>query len=77
MSQDVNRNTKLFWKEMDNANGGELGSCNNVKDRTRMLCERLGRDILSIYIMWIQKNGLQSMCVVLLALEGVSTLRES
>ena len=32
MNEDVNGNRKLFWKEVSNAKGGKVESCNRVKD---------------------------------------------
>ena len=32
MNEDVNRNRKLFWKEVSNMKGGKVESCNIIKD---------------------------------------------
>ena len=32
MNQDVNRNKKLFWKEMSKANGGKVENSKRIKD---------------------------------------------
>ena len=32
VNEDVNRNMKLFWKEMSNAKGRKVESCNRIKD---------------------------------------------
>ena len=32
MNEDMNRNRKLFWKEVSNAKGGKVDSCSRVKD---------------------------------------------
>ena len=37
MNQDVNRNRKLFWKEVSKVNGGKAESCSKIKDGNRRL----------------------------------------
>ena len=37
MNQDLNRNRKLFWKELSKENGGNVGSCARIKDGNRKL----------------------------------------
>ena len=37
MSQDVNGNRKLFWKEVSKVNGGKVESCSRAKDGKRRL----------------------------------------
>ena len=32
MNQDVNRNRKLFWKEVSKANGRKVENSNRIKD---------------------------------------------
>ena len=32
MNENMNRNRKLFWKEVSNAKGGKKESCSRVKD---------------------------------------------
>ena len=36
---DVNRNRKLFWKEVSNMKGGKVESCNIIKDGNRRLVQ--------------------------------------
>ena len=31
MNEDVNGNEKMFWKEVSNAKGGKVESCNRIK----------------------------------------------
>ena len=31
-NEDVNRNRKLFWKEVSNVKGGKVVSCSRIKD---------------------------------------------
>ena len=56
MNQDVDGNSKLFWKEASMVNGGKVGSCSKIKDENGRLalgekkCEGFGRIILRIYI---------------------------
>ena len=50
MNED--RNRKLFWKEMSNANGGRMESCSRIKDGNGRLAqgEGNGRIILKMHI---------------------------
>ena len=54
MNQDLNGNMKLFWKEMNKANGGKEESCTRIKDGNgrleRLKCEGFGRSISMIFI---------------------------
>ena len=37
MNQDVNGNTKLFWREASKVNGRKIESCSRIKDSNRRL----------------------------------------
>ena len=37
--EDVNRNRKLFWKEVSNAKEGKMESCSRIKDGNGRLAE--------------------------------------
>ena len=50
MNNDVNGNRKLFWKEVSNAKGRKVESCNRMKDGNGRLAQEFGRSILKIYI---------------------------
>ena len=39
MNKDVNRNKKLFWKEVSNVKGGKVESCSRIKDGNRRLVQ--------------------------------------
>ena len=39
MTEDVNGNRKLFWKEASNAKGGKVESCSRIKDGTGRLAQ--------------------------------------
>ena len=39
MNEDVNRNRKLFWKEVSNAKGGKVESCSRIKDGNGRLAQ--------------------------------------
>ena len=39
MNEDVNGNRKLFWKEVSNAKGGKVESCNRIKDGNGRLAQ--------------------------------------
>ena len=37
VNQDVNKNRKLFWKEVRKVNGGKVEDSNRIKDRNGRL----------------------------------------
>ena len=39
MSQDVNGNSKLFWKDVSNAKGGKMESCSRLKEGNGRLAQ--------------------------------------
>ena len=39
INEDVNRNRKLFWKEVSNAKGGKVETCSRVKDGNGRLAQ--------------------------------------
>ena len=68
-------NRKLFRKEVGKLNVGKVKGWNRINQNgvrqavKRMLHKRLGRSIMSICIMRIQKNKLQSTCDALMFLK--------
>ena len=45
MSEDVNENRKLFWKEVSNVKGGKEKSCNRIKGENRRLALEQGGSV--------------------------------
>ena len=39
MNEDVNRNRKLFWKEVSNVKGGKGKSCSRIRDGNGRLAQ--------------------------------------
>ena len=39
MNEDVNRNKKLFWKEVSNVKEGKVESCSRIKDGNGRLAQ--------------------------------------
>ena len=48
-------NSKLFWKEVSNVNGGKVKSCRRIKNGNEKLA--LGKDKVKICIIWILKSN--------------------
>ena len=44
MNEDMNRNKKLFWKEVSIAKGKKVESCSRVKDGNGRLVKGEGRN---------------------------------
>ena len=42
MNEDVNGNTKLFWKDASNAKGGKAENCSRIKEGIEKLTRRKG-----------------------------------
>ena len=40
MNEGLNRNRKLFWKEVSNEKGGKVESCSRIKDGNEKLAQR-------------------------------------
>ena len=78
LNEDVNGNRKLFWKEVSNAKGGKMKSCNRIKDgngrltrgknEERMIWKAYFEDLL----LQILRNRLQTICVVLMGFEDAT-----
>ena len=84
MNQDMNGNRKLFWKEVNKANGGKVENSNKTKDGNgtgwywkRLKYKGFGRSIMRICIIQIPMNRLQSTCVALMEYKEATTLEES
>ena len=39
MNEDVNRNRKLYWKEVSNAKGRKVDNCSKIKDGNGRLAQ--------------------------------------
>ena len=56
MDEDVNTNSKLFWKEISKVNGGKVKSCSRIRIKDinwnweRIKCKGSGRIIMRISI---------------------------
>ena len=56
MNQGVDRNRKLFWKEVSRVNGRKVESCSRIKDGSGRLvlkkdkAQRIWKDFLMIFI---------------------------
>ena len=85
MTQDVNGNKKLFWKEVSKLNGGKLENSNKIKDGNgRLILEevevwRIWKEYYEdLYKIDIQEQvAVQSTCVALMEFGEGTTSEES
>ena len=60
MNEDVNRNRKLFWKEVSNAKGGNVEICSRIKYGNGGLAQ--GEDFEDLYNIDTQEQVAVHVC---------------